>query len=326
MDQGYTLKETQDALDELMEFYRDRAGGFHLKYVKRMGYQFQTTSAAKALMERQFSSRPRPLSRASLETLAVIAYRQKSNKAGVTRAEVEFIRGVDAGSIFKTLVERKLLACVGRKEIPGRPMIFGITDEFLKVFQLGSINDLPPLESFQTPGDVINAANEKIAKFEAEEDGVNPESFVGDEAYTDSLGTSDADILGDDASGLTPSVRTSVRTIDIEALESHPSDHIPSEIMAEMVADAFDDATDDERSAERQAAQEIAIPAAIIEEMAADLMDRLEEGEIAFPILDVIERSIEGASSVAGEHATEAETGFVSDCDDHVSKSRHENV
>ena len=65
IDQGYTLKEVQDTCDELIEFYRDRAGGFHLKYIKRMGYQFQTTAAAKSLMERQFSSRPRPLSRAA---------------------------------------------------------------------------------------------------------------------------------------------------------------------------------------------------------------------------------------------------------------------
>jgi segregation and condensation protein B len=185
-EQGYTLKEVQDACDELIEFYRDRAGGFHLKYIKRMGFQFQTTPAAKSLMEKQFASRPRPLSRAALETLAVIAYRQKQSK-GVTRAEVEFIRGVDAGSIFKTLVERNMLACIGRKEIPGRPMMFGVTDEFLKIFQLGSINDLPPLESFQTPQDVIDAANQKITDFEAEQSGVDTEQFIADEEYSDTV-------------------------------------------------------------------------------------------------------------------------------------------
>jgi segregation and condensation protein B len=182
MEFGHTLKEVQDACDELTDFYRDRAGGVHLKYIKRMGYQFQTTPAAKSLMERQFSSRPRPLSRAALETLAVIAYRQKQSK-GVTRAEVEFIRGVDAGSIFKTLVERNLLACTGRKEIPGRPMIFGVTEDFLRVFQLGSINDLPPLESFQTPKDVLDSANQKIAEFEAEQEGVDTDEFLNDEEY-----------------------------------------------------------------------------------------------------------------------------------------------
>ena len=185
-EQGYTLKEVQDACDELIEFYRDRAGGFHLKYIKRMGFQFQTTTAAKSLMEKQFASRPRPLSRAALETLAVIAYRQKQSK-GVTRAEVEFIRGVDAGSIFKTLAERNMLTCIGRKEIPGRPMMFGVTDEFLKIFQLGSINDLPALESFQTPQDILDAANQKITDFEAEQAGVDTEQFIADEQYSETV-------------------------------------------------------------------------------------------------------------------------------------------
>ena len=138
-------------------------------------------------MEKQFSSRPRPLSRASLETLSVVAYRQKAQKCGVTRAEVEFIRGVDAGSIFKTLVERDLLTCTGRKEIPGRPMMFGVTDEFLKVFQLGSINDLPPLDSFQTPTDVIDAAQKKIESFLSEQEGVDPNQFMDDPEYASRL-------------------------------------------------------------------------------------------------------------------------------------------
>jgi segregation and condensation protein B len=205
-EQGYTLKEIQDACDELIEFYRDRAGGFHLKYIKRMGYQFQTTPAAKSLMEKQFASRPRPLSRASLETLAVIAYRQKLSK-GVTRAEVEFIRGVDAGSIFKTLVERNLLTCIGRKEIPGRPMMFGVTDEFLKIFQLGSINDLPPLESFQTPQDILDAANQKITAFEAEQEGVDTEQFIADEEYSENVrGEAEFNTLAADAPVYAPSI------------------------------------------------------------------------------------------------------------------------
>lgn len=207
-EQGYTLKEVQDACDELIEFYRDRAGGFHLKYIKRMGYQFQTTPAAKSLMEKQFASRPRPLSRASLETLAVIAYRQKQSK-GVTRAEVEFIRGVDAGSIFKTLVERNMLACIGRKEIPGRPMMFGVTDEFLKIFQLGSINDLPPLESFQTPQDILDAANQKITDFEAEQAGVDTEQFIADEEYSETVrGEADFNPLSAEAPTYAPTLES----------------------------------------------------------------------------------------------------------------------
>lgn len=307
MDQGYVLKEVQDALDELSELYRDRGGGFHLKYIKRMGYQFQTTPAAKFLMEKQFSSRPRPLSRAALETLAVIAYRQKINK-GVTRAEVEFIRGVDAGSIFKTLVERSLLTCIGRKEIPGRPMMFGVTDEFLKVFQLGSINDLPPLESFQSPPDVIKAANEKIAMFEAEQEGVDPEAFIGDESYTETLGEGDFDILAASASPYAPSLERldEVRS-DVASAESETKglDAIPAEVLASMAQSELAELTDADLAAAAIAEKENAIPADIIEQItiadahvhhAVDEMDKLAHDEIAFSVPAKPERAIEGAS------------------------------
>ena len=307
MDQGYTLKEIQDGLDELSELYRDRGGGFHLKYIKRMGYQFQTTPAAKSLMEKQFSSRPRPLSRAALETLAVIAYRQKHNK-GVTRAEVEFIRGVDAGSIFKTLVERNLLTCIGRKEIPGRPMMFGVTDEFLKIFQLGSINDLPPLESFQSPPDVIKAANEKIALFEAEQEGVDTETFIGDEAYTETLGEGDFDILAADATPYAPSLeRLDEVRADVASAESEQKelDAIPPEMLASMAQSELAELTEAELAAAVIEARENAIPAEIIEHMAEaeehtlhafDELDKMDAREIAFSVPAKPERVVEGAS------------------------------
>ncbi len=264
LDNGYTLKEVQDACDQLIEFYRDRAGGFHLKYIKRMGYQFQTTPAAKPLMEKQFSSRPRPLSRAALETLAVIAYRQKGSK-GVTRAEVEFIRGVDAGSIFKTLSERSLLTCTGRKEIPGRPMMFGVTDEFLKIFQLGSINDLPPLESFQTPQDVLDAATQKIANFEAEQEGVDTEEFIADEVYS--------------AETQSPE--------EFNPLAANAASYAPT---LERVSEASDAVA---------AAETDTVVVQALEASQGDLIDVLNEGQVAWVATDVHteERPIQGATT-----------------------------
>ena len=274
-EQGYTLKEVQDACEELVEFYRDRAGGFHLKYIKRMGYQFQTTPAAKNLMEKQFASRPRPLSRASLETLAVIAYRQKLSK-GVTRAEVEFIRGVDAGSIFKTLVERNLLTCIGRKEIPGRPMMFGVTDEFLKIFQLGSINDLPPLESFQTPQDILDAANQKIADFEAEQAGVDTEQFIADGEYSESVrGEADFNPLAADAPAYAPSA-------EVESQVNDPQQEGVTGALEESEATSNDD-----------------ISSSGDGESQADLIDVLNAGQVAWtaPQESGLERPIQGASA-----------------------------
>ena len=286
MEQGYTLKEVQDTCDELIEFYRDRAGGFHLKYIKRMGYQFQTTTAAKPLMERQFSSRPRPLSRAALETLAVIAYRQKQSK-GVTRAEVEFIRGVDAGSIFKTLVERNLLTCTGRKEIPGRPMMFGVTEEFLKVFQLGSINDLPALESFQTPQDILEAANQKIADFEAEQEGVDTEEFIGDEDYA--------------AEVQSPEV---YNPLAANAVDYAPTLERLDEVKEGVEASANDTLVDGELEAEVQLDAQVELETSRGDgldaggESKADLIDVLSEGQVAWAASEVHteDRPIQGAT------------------------------
>jgi segregation and condensation protein B len=169
-----TIKEddVQATLDHLVDFYEGRNGGFKLHYLKRLGYQFQTVQDAGAVMERMFATRPRPISRAALETLTIIAYRQP-----VTRAEVEFIRGVDTGSIFKTLLERSLVRCVGRKEVVGRPMLFGTTDEFLKVFNLSSIKDLPPLEAFQPSRETMQGA---MSKIDGEEGPVDIEQYIAD--------------------------------------------------------------------------------------------------------------------------------------------------
>lgn len=172
LDPTVTVEDVQTTLDQLVEFYEDRAGGFKLQHLKRLGYQFQTSDSAGPIMERMFASRPRPISRAALETLAIIAYRQPC-----TRAEIEFIRGVDAGSIFKTLLERELIKCVGRKEIVGRPMLFGTTDQFLTVFNLSSIKDLPSLESFQPARDMVQGAMERI---EGAVDLVDVEQYIAD--------------------------------------------------------------------------------------------------------------------------------------------------
>ncbi len=180
-DSSVSEDHVQETLDQLCEFYEQRAGGFRLQYLKRLGYQFQTAQSAGAIMERMFASRPRPISRAALETLAIIAYRQP-----VTRAEVEFIRGVDAGSIFKTLLERELIKCVGRKEMIGRPMLFGTTDNFLTVFNLSSIKDLPPLEAFQPSREMVSGAMERLEDG-AEGEVVDVEEYIADHTRGEDL-------------------------------------------------------------------------------------------------------------------------------------------
>ncbi len=159
-------------IQALVKLYKERNGGFRLEHDKGVGYQFRTVPAAALLMERMFSSRQRPLSRAALETLSIIAYRQP-----VTRADIEYIRGVDAGSIIKNLLERDLIACVGRKEDAGRPMMFGTTAEFLRVFRLPTLNDLPPLAAFQPAPELMAEAMQKL---ETQTEDVDVDEFMAD--------------------------------------------------------------------------------------------------------------------------------------------------
>ena len=185
-DNEIPLKEVEATLQSLQKLYDERAGGFRLIFEQGRGYQFQTVPAACFLMERMFSSRPRPLSRAALETLSIIAYRQPS-----TRAEIEYIRGVDAGSIIKNLMDRGLIECVGRKEDSGRPMLFGTTQEFLKVFRIQTLDQLPPLASFQPPPETAEASQQDPVE------AIDVEDFIGDEeeqAHSVSEGLIDRDV------------------------------------------------------------------------------------------------------------------------------------
>jgi segregation and condensation protein B len=163
-DPSLSVRQISDTISDLRRFYKERGGGFNLVETPD-GFRFETTSAASNLMERLFSQSPRPLSRAAQETLAIVAYRQP-----VTRADIEFIRGVDAGSIIKNLLERGLIHCTGRKEDAGRPMLFETTTTFLQVFSLTSLEDLPPLSAFQPSSEMVAHANEQIQSHQANHD------------------------------------------------------------------------------------------------------------------------------------------------------------
>jgi segregation and condensation protein B len=170
---NYMVSEIDQILESLKtEFEQRPDAGFKFEYVKGFGYQFQTVKASARVMEKLFTSRPRPLSRAALETMSIIAYRQP-----VTRAAIEFIRGVDSGSIINNLMERDLIKCVGRKEDAGRPMLFGTTEEFLKVFGVASLSELPPLQAFQPSTEVMADALKELESI----DEVKVEEFVGDQ-------------------------------------------------------------------------------------------------------------------------------------------------
>jgi segregation and condensation protein B len=131
--------EIQSALAELAEDCRGRA--VELKQVAS-GYRLQVREAFSPWISRLFEERPGRYSRAFLETLAIIAYRQP-----VTRGEIEDIRGVAvSSSIVRTLQERGWVQVVGHKEVPGRPALLATTKQFLDYFNLKSLGELPPLQ------------------------------------------------------------------------------------------------------------------------------------------------------------------------------------
>jgi segregation and condensation protein B len=108
------------------------------------GYQLRTPKEHALYVRKLLAAKPPRLSRPLLETLAIVAYRQP-----VTRPEIEQLRGVDSGGVLETLLERRLVRIAGRKEAPGRPIMYATSPEFLEVFGLRDLDGLPDLEEFK---------------------------------------------------------------------------------------------------------------------------------------------------------------------------------
>ncbi len=149
---GAVLKEQPDvvekALAELAEEFNGRNGGLQLREVAG-GWQFATRPEYHEHVRAFLKSRPSAkLSIASLETLAVIAYKQP-----VTVPEILEIRGVQSPSSIKTLLDKKLIVAKGRKDTVGRPMMYGTSKEFLMQFGLKDLTELPSVEDFQDLGE-----------------------------------------------------------------------------------------------------------------------------------------------------------------------------
>jgi segregation and condensation protein B len=108
------------------------------------GYQMRTNPEYKSYLAQLHKTRPLRLSNAALETLSIVAYRQP-----VTRGEVEHVRGVDAGPVMRSLLERNLVKIAGHREVPGRPMLYATTKRFLEVFGLSHLEDLPTLRELE---------------------------------------------------------------------------------------------------------------------------------------------------------------------------------
>lgn len=157
------IHEIRSAVEILIQEHECRKGGFLLKEVAG-GYQFRTRPEYHEWIKNLIQPNPVRLSKAALETLAIVAYKQP-----IIRNDIEHIRGVDCGGIIRTLMERKLVRILGRKDIPGRPLIYATTKYFLEFFDLKDLKDLP------TPKEI--EAMENLSEPTVEENAISHESI-----------------------------------------------------------------------------------------------------------------------------------------------------
>ncbi|GMU63514.1 MAG: hypothetical protein AMXMBFR34_52770 [Myxococcaceae bacterium] len=140
---GIEREKIQKGLEALQGDRREGVSGLVLTEVAG-GWQFRTAPESSEYVRRFLKVKPQRLTRAAVETMAIIAYRQP-----VTRPEIEDLRGVDSGAVLKALLDRRLIKIVGKKEEVGRPILYGTTREFLEFFALKDLNALPTLREFQ---------------------------------------------------------------------------------------------------------------------------------------------------------------------------------
>lgn len=182
--------EIKGILDELKADYNGR--GVQLVEIAE-GYQLCTRPEYAEWIKKFYKiDKGSKLSHASLETLSIIAYKQP-----ITRIEMEEIRGVDSGGVVKTLSEKNLIKNMGRKKVPGRPMMYGTTRKFLEYFGLKSLTDLPTLEELKEDTQKADTATqeEKVqGELRLQEETIQKETgFKDTEIYPESDEAEDID-------------------------------------------------------------------------------------------------------------------------------------
>jgi segregation and condensation protein B len=132
-----------EGIRQIQAEYEDRSKGIELTEIAG-GYQFRTKLIWAGWVNRLKKTKAVKLSQPALETLAIVAYRQP-----IIRPAIEEVRGVDSGSVLHTLLEKGLIKIMGRKDLPGRPIVYGTTKAFLELFSLNTLSDLPTLKEIQ---------------------------------------------------------------------------------------------------------------------------------------------------------------------------------
>jgi segregation and condensation protein B len=135
--------EISRLIRELMREYEERRGGIYIQEVAG-GFQFRSRENLGSWINRMRGGKSLMLSPAAMETLAVVAYRQP-----VVKSEIDKIRGVDVSGSLRGLLEKKFVRIMGRKDVPGKPIVYGTTKKFLEVFNLKDLSELPTLRELK---------------------------------------------------------------------------------------------------------------------------------------------------------------------------------
>jgi segregation and condensation protein B len=168
---GPSRAEVLAALEALSVGYEREGRGLRVAHVAG-GYQLRSAAENSPFVRRLLRERPPRLTRPMLETLAIVAYRQPC-----TRLEIEAVRGVDADAVLSTLSERRMVKIVGRKDAPGRPLLYATTREFLEAFGLPDLGAMPPLRELGEGAELMLVSDLTVT-----EEGVVPTGEAGKEA------------------------------------------------------------------------------------------------------------------------------------------------
>jgi segregation and condensation protein B len=176
-----SARQVREDIAALNERYAAEGRGFRIEEVAG-GHQLRTLPELAAYVQQLEPVPPLRMSRAALETLAIVAYKQP-----VTRAEIEHVRGVDAGPLLRSLLERRLVRIAGHREVPGRPILYATTPRFLEIFGLPSLADLPTLREI-----------EELLRERAPDGAPLPDSAALAEAFASAGSGEPAETAGDD--------------------------------------------------------------------------------------------------------------------------------
>jgi segregation and condensation protein B len=221
--------QAKDLVNELNTEYAEQDRAFEIWEVAG-GYQIRTRAEFSGYLQKLQKERALRLSQAALETLAVIAYRQPA-----TRAEIEDVRGVDAGATVKSLLDRQLIRIAGQREVPGRPMLYGTTRRFLEVFGLENLKNLPSLrelDELAREQGLVERMGEEVIDTDSLPEPVTAEADAEASTVAAALvetAASDGIVADDDDADAEASVEVEVEADpEVDAAEGWDSDEEPT--------------------------------------------------------------------------------------------------